>query len=433
VISKRLFLTLLLAALLLGLGAGFLLASRARSRHARPPATHGGPAPTDPRPDGWTVADKPPTVQEIQEELNALGYSQAVEESTGSKGVTLHDPAQSQPGWNLVLPAHEPLAVILDMDGNVLHEWRFPYRDVPGARNSQLGNWRRVRALDDGGLLGIFEGFGLIRIDRDSRLVWYQPGNFHHELDVADDGRIYALARHFALWPRFHPEAPTVEDFVVELAPDGRELGRFSLIAAFENSAHAPRLYDTKRGGDIFHTNALRLFDGSLERLSPLFGKGKALISIRHLDAIAILDLESEKIVWTQSGLWHLQHDPTLLENGHLLVFDNQTTPERSSVVEVDPFTQEVVWAFRGSSENDFFSRVCGTCQRLPNGNTLITESTRGRALEVTPAGEIVWRYESAYHVGENPADVAVLFDVVRLPGEHPLDWLEPAVREPGR
>ena len=45
-----------------------------------------------------------------------------------------------------------------------------------------------------------------------------------------------------------------------------------------------------------------------------------------------------------------------------------------------------------------FFSELCGTCQRLPNGNTLITESTRGRAFEVTPDKEIVWEFVSPFY-----------------------------------
>ena len=34
-----------------------------------------------------------------------------------------------------------------------------------------------------------------------------------------------------------------------------------------------------------------------------------------------------------------------------------------------------------------------GAAQRLPNGNTLITESERGRVFEVTPQKEIVWEF----------------------------------------
>jgi hypothetical protein len=36
---------------------------------------------------------------------------------------------------------------------------------------------------------------------------------------------------------------------------------------------------------------------------------------------------------------------------------------------------------------------VRGAQQRLPNGNTLITESEAGRLLEVTADGEVVWEY----------------------------------------
>jgi hypothetical protein len=36
---------------------------------------------------------------------------------------------------------------------------------------------------------------------------------------------------------------------------------------------------------------------------------------------------------------------------------------------------------------------IRGGAQRLPNGNTLITESDKGRAFEVTREGEIVWDF----------------------------------------
>jgi hypothetical protein len=38
-----------------------------------------------------------------------------------------------------------------------------------------------------------------------------------------------------------------------------------------------------------------------------------------------------------------------------------------------------------------------GSAQRLPNGNTLITESAFGRVFEVTKEGEIVWDYVNPY------------------------------------
>ena len=137
---------------------------------------------------------------------------------------------------------------------------------------------------------------------------------------------------------------------------------------------------------------------------------------------IAIVDLESDLVEWASAGMWHGQHEPVLLDNGHFLLFDNMGHHGRSKVIEFDPFTREITWSFKGDEENDFFSKLCGSNQRLPNGNTLITESLRGRAFEVTPGGRIVWRWVSPYRIGEN--GIAVLMEVIRLPEDQPLDWL---------
>jgi hypothetical protein len=61
----------------------------------------------------------------------------------------------------------------------------------------------------------------------------------------------------------------------------------------------------------------------------------------------------------------------------------------------------------------------------LPNGNTLITESDNGRAFEVTREGEIVWEFLSPHRAGEDGEFVATLPEVIRLPKDFPLDWLQ--------
>ena len=66
---------------------------------------------------------------------------------------------------------------------------------------------------------------------------------------------------------------------------------------------------------------------------------------------------------------------------------------------------------------------TAGTTKRLPNGNTLITESNNGRAFEVTPAGEIVWEFFNPYRTGENNELIAALYDVVRL-DRNRFEWL---------
>jgi hypothetical protein len=63
-----------------------------------------------------------------------------------------------------------------------------------------------------------------------------------------------------------------------------------------------------------------------------------------------------------------------------------------SRAIEVNPATNEIVWKYQDKPTWSFFN-----AQRLPNGNTLITESSFGRMFEVTKEGEIVWEYVNPF------------------------------------
>lgn len=382
---------------------------------------------------GWyEPARRPggPSREEILATIDELGYVDTYEAAGSEFGVTLHDAARAQDGLNLIVSAHAPTAQLADMRGELLHSWSFDFASLPKPADyepppSEFGArfFRRVRLLEDGSLLALFERTGLVKLDRDSNLVWGLTGQYHHDLDVAPDGTIFVLTHEVHVIPRIHPTRKTFEDFVTRVGPDGRVLGRFSLLEAFERSPHAPALERLPEREDVFHTNTLTLLDGSLAGASPLFarwGRGHALISVWGLDTVAVVDLESEAIDWALTGFWHRQHEPVLTSKGTLLVFDNLGPGDFSQVIELDPLTQAPVWSYRGDEQNDFSSPVLGSVQRLENGNTLVTESTAGRAFELTPGGEVVWSWSSPYRAGPEGEGVAVLVELVRLP---PAAW----------
>jgi len=64
-----------------------------------------------------------------------------------------------------------------------------------------------------------------------------------------------------------------------------------------------------------------------------------------------------------------------------------------SRVVEINPKTNAIEWEYKDDPPFAFFSSNQGGCQRLPNGNTLITDSDAGRIFEVAHEGEIVWEF----------------------------------------
>ena len=174
----------------------------------------------------------------------------------------------------------------------------------------------------------------------------------------------------------------------------------------------------------------MHILDGRLEHVSSLFKKGNVVISPIALNCVAIVDLEKKKVVWAlegrESGLWKGLHETILLDNGNILLFSNQGNTQgfgKSKVIEFNPITEELIWEYTGEKNHPFFSESCGTNQRLPNGNTLITESDNGRAFEVTKGGEIVWEYVSPHRAGSKNELIATLLHVERLEREK-VKWL---------
>lgn len=361
-------------------------------------------------------------------DVRALPYLQGYRPAEDRPTITRHDPAAAQQGLNLYVSGHAAEAVLVDMDGRVLHRWRYPLRRLwpelaADPDTPKLDYWRRAHLFPDGSLLAIYEGHGLVKLDSRSNVLWAYRAGIHHDLAVAESGAIWALDREGKLIPRINPQAGVLEDGITVLDPAGRPLRRISLLESFERSPYAGLVKGMRRkAGDIFHTNTLEILDGAYVHRHPAFRKGNVLLSVRELDALAILDPEREAIVWAWTGPWRSQHQPTFVPGGNLLLFDNLGAGRnRSRILELDPVTGKVVWRYGGRPEVDFFSRTLGSCQRLPNGNTLITESENGRAVEVTPAGRTVWELYNPHRAGERGELVAVLFEVVRLPADFPF------------
>ncbi len=242
------------------------------------------------------------------EKLEALGYATgSVDAPAGLENVTRHIPDRSQPGLNLYSSGHAPEAILLDARGHVLHRWRYDFRsawpDFPVEfKHPNTGYWRRIYLYENGDLLAIFEGLGILKLDRSSKLLWASPVRAHHDLEVSPTGDIYVLSAEANVVPRLHPRRPVLEDFVSVLDGEtGEEKRRVSLLVAMEKSPWAPLLERSTRAlaspgseaGDLFHTNSLRLLDGSWAEEMPAFRRSNVLVSILKLDALAVVDMDA--------------------------------------------------------------------------------------------------------------------------------------------
>lgn len=375
----------------------------------------------------WTVA-RDRSAPGIAELSYARGYEPAGDEL----GVTLHLRGRAQDGVNLLCSGHAAEAFLFDMDGELLHTWSFDYGSIPGAPpldGPHQDCWRRVRMLPDGGLLAMYGGRGLVRLDRDSNLLWHFDERAHHDLELLADGGVLTLTRAERLVPGVNPDRAVIDDFVVELSPDGEVRSRTSVLDALLDSTEGARaLRGRGLEGDVLHTNSLRLLGDAHPGAPAAFRPGAWLLCARDMDLVFVLDPRSRRVVWSRTGPWSAPHDPRLVGEDRVLLFDNlgASSPDApaSRLVEFSPSTGEVHWEWRAEPSSAFFSRFCGAAVRLENGNTLVSETGAGRAFELDPDGQVVWSFSSPHRAGPNDRLVAALFELERLPASAAA-WLE--------
>ena len=188
-----------------------------------------------------------------------------------------------------------------------------------------------------------------------------------------------------------------INDYIVILSPDGEIKREISMFEALRDKIPVTKLagiYLHLLKDDPFHlfyTNSIAIAPRDIEGLC---NKGDLLICTRHLNLIGILDIKTEKVTWSWGqGIIDKPHYPRFLKNNNILIFDNRWYRNYSRVIELDPFSKEIVWEYKGNPPSQFYTKTIGSNQRLPNGNTLITESNKGHVVEITSDGEIVWEW----------------------------------------
>jgi len=365
--------------------------------------------------------------------IRSVGYLSGSREIEPGATVTRHDPGRVQAGINFYSSGHAGEAFLMDNEGGELYRWHAGLDRVwPGLSTdvaaAEADFWRRAHVFDDGSVIAIFGGIGILRLDRDSNILWSNANQAHHDLDFDADGTLVTLTRRTRVVPELDLPRPALDDYVTWMDEWGGEIRSLSLIDAFLKSEYAYLLQRRYDDVDILHTNSIQLLDDRHAAVDPVFSKGHALLSWRKIDAIGVLDLSSGVIVKAWTGSFRRQHDPKLLDDGQILFFDNSGLGELSRALQLDPRSGELSWDTSTHCELEFYSDTCGTVERLANGNTLVTESDGGRAIEFAPSGEAVWEFYNPHRAGHF---IATLFEVIRLPEDFGEAWISRGVDEP--
>lgn len=330
------------------------------------------------------------------DDLRALPYLDFSPKKAGQEerdGVVALDSARAHPGYSLYTVRPFCRADLVDLRGRVVNSWS----------SSPCGRWAQAELLPDGTLLVVGRearaGRVLLRFAWNGDLLWRQRLPVHHDAERTPSGQLLALGLATRKVEFAGATRSIRDDVLLRLDDRGEIVDQRSLFDLFA-AGPAPNPLEWVRvrergASDVFHANSVEwMARAELFGTSPLYGASHVLVSIRHQDLVAIVDWESQGLIWSWGkGELGGPHDATLLADGNVLVFDNGLGRTWSRVVEVDPRTDRIVWQYKADPPEAFFTAALGGAQRLANGNTLIANSHAGEAFEVTREGEIVWRF----------------------------------------
>ncbi len=356
-------------------------------------------------------------------------------------GLIHYEPRDACRGYTLITNVSGHDSRLIDMEGRVCHAWHsdegigYAYllpnghlllRTGPAAEEVSFLSRPERELLPIGGRT---VAGAILELDWDSNVVWeYRYPLLHHDFERLPNGNTLVLT-----W---------------ELMPD--ELTR--QVKGGHESGHggAGMLGDTVReitpsGEVVYEWNSWEYLDVEEDRICFLEGRaewthqntlnvtpeGDLVVSFRQTDTVGIVDRASGEFRWKwgRGNISH-QHNPTMLPNGRVLIFDNgphKSGFTHSRVIEVDPANNEIAWEYRGDPPISFYSYHISGSERQPNGNTLICEGAPGRIFEVTPGKQIVWEYinpfmaRSGYGVGGSISGLGnSVFRAHRYSYDHP-------------
>ena len=333
------------------------------------------------------------------------------------KGVTVYDPDKAFDGYTLISPEGSYNAWLINNMGEIVFHWKLDRLPALLARLLPNGNFMyhgleemnpqgpKIKIHDANGkvLMDTVMGGGeyLIELDDNSKTVWsYKNPLMSHDFFRMKNGNTMVIA--YVIVPEELKnkvkggidvgDTPMWSDALLEIDPDGKVVWEWNAHEHldFEKDVFCP----LEHRFEWVHMNTCTVLDD-----------GDILASFRTCNMIARIDHETKKVKWKwgYNEIAH-QHEPTLLDNGNILLFDNGEHKwgfgkyTYTRVIEINPETDKIEWEYTEDPPFAFFSGNQGGCQKLPNGNVLICDTMNGRVFEVTEKCEKVWEYVSPFH-----------------------------------
>ena len=344
------------------------------------------------------------------EELRSIPY---IAYSSQEIDVTLHNVeiynnVKAWKGYNL-FQNYTNTFFLMNMRGNILHTWKIPLK-----QSFEYGH-----LLPNGDLLAVGEFVNFVKVSKDSELIFYKKGIYHHDIEVLEDNSYLLLSAERKPYLNFKlVEFHTIKHY----EPDGTLIETWKTLDHLKDlqSLHYPTLIDKgvkvkDNIYDYYHLNTIRVLPhNDLEKNDTRFQKGNWMVCSRNTNLIFIIDKQTKNIVWSW-GPDDLDwpHYPYMLKTGALVIFDNGYHRGYTRIIKLDPISKEITWEYTKDPKDSLFTNIRGCAQPLPNNNLLVTESEKSHVFEITPEGEVVWEY---YEPPEEDGRRRAIYRMIRYP-----------------
>ncbi|MFC1510814.1 aryl-sulfate sulfotransferase, partial [Candidatus Margulisiibacteriota bacterium] len=274
----------------------------------------------------------------------SLSMGENPNKKTGNSDIVI-DVYDSDKAWEgaTIFPDNhdpdQPRIIEVDMQGKIV--WAYV---IPGHLRRYTNPGFDIEALENGNVLFSLPRQGIYEINRQGEIVWsHLDGKVSHDVDrLANGNTLYV----------FGNEDQIDDAQVKEVNPKGELVWSWQAGDHFNKSPYK----EYYRQGWT-HTNAVSRLEN-----------GNTLISLRNFNFIVEVDPQGEVVRIIKEGNLRRQHDPQVLPNGNILIANHQQPHE---AIEVDLGTGEIVWRFSMPPEH------LRDANRLPNGNTLVTGTTK--------------------------------------------------------
>lgn len=258
----------------------------------------------------------------------------------------------------------------------------------------------------DGSMIFHADMSPLIKIDKDSKVVWILNGFFHHSQELDAEGNIWvpSLIEHSKFYPKLFPRLN--DNAITEISRDGKILFQKSAAEILDENGYRGLLIGGPYENDLLHLNDLQ----PALTTTKYWNKGDLLVSIRNKSTVFLYRPSTNKIIWLKTGPWLNQHDVDFIDQSSIGVFGNDIvrydaqviTESNSFEVFVHGNNQQYIYDFKTNQTDtpysEFFKKAKiatsteGRSDVLSNGDLFVEETNNNRLLRGNKK-DIVWQY----------------------------------------